>query len=302
MLTQHTRKKSKNSKTDADRLIYVLTDPEDSEIEEVSKATGINGAAIKSALDVNALSRIHFNDIISVYIDMPYLLKTKTVTRVKKTPIGIFIDNRNLVLVSRKQIPAIEKILVDDKEYDTRHSILLLKILNHNAMLYIDFLDKIDRDTERLESSMKRRVTNKEIFQLMDNQRSLTGISTSLKRLEHLLERMKEHEDYFESDELLKDTEIAVKQASEMAVIFDADLDSLMDAFGSVLSNNVNQIMKILTALTLIIAIPTMIAGIFGMNVRLPLAERTEAFWLIIGVSAIASAITGVIFYFKKML
>ncbi|MHB1453464.1 MAG: magnesium transporter CorA family protein [Saccharofermentanales bacterium] len=302
MLTLHTRKKNKDSKSDADRVIYVLTNPEDTEIEEVSKTTGINGTVIKSALDVNALSRIHFNDIISVYIDMPYLLKTKTVARVKKTPIGIFIDSRNMVLVSRKQIPAIEKILMDDKEFDTRHNILLLKILNHNAMLYIDFLDKIDRDTERLENSMKRRVTNKEIFQLMDYQRSLTGISTSLKRLEHLLDRMKEHEEYFESDELLKDTEIAVKQASEMAVIFDADLDSLMDAFGSVLSNNVNQIMKILTALTLIVAIPTMIAGIFGMNVRLPLAERSEAFWLIIGVSTIVAVVTGVIFYYKKML
>lgn len=302
MLTLHTKKTDKGSKTDSDRVIYVLTNPEDSEIEEVSRSSGINGSIIKSALDVNALSRIHFNDITSVYIDMPYLLKTKTNKRIRKTPVGIFFEKKNMVLVSKKPIPVMEKILADDKDYETLHHILLLKILNHNAMLYIDFLNQIDRDTERLENSMKRRVTNKEIFQLMDYQRSLTGISTSLKRLEHLMDRINENESYFEADELLRDTEIAVKQASEMAVIFDADLDSLMDAFGSVLSNNVNQIMKILTALTLIIAIPTMIAGLFGMNVRLPLAERVEAFWLIIGISTFASIITGIIFYYKKML
>jgi magnesium transporter len=136
----------------------------------------------------------------------------------------------------------------------------------------------------------------------MDYQRSLTAMNTSLKGLKRLLSHIKENEKLFESKDLMEDTIISIEQASEMADIFNSDLDALMDAFGSVLSNNVNQIMKILTSLTLIIAIPTMVAGIYGMNVKLPFADQSWAFSLIAGISLVTSLVTGIIFYRKNML
>jgi magnesium transporter len=193
--------------------------------------------------------------------------------------------------------------MMNDERTTAEHGdIIILEILYEIAVLYIKFLNQINDDTERLETSMKRKVNNDEIFQLMDYQRSLTAINTSLKGLKRLLTHIKENDKFFKSPDLMEDTVVAIEQASEMADIFNSDLDALMDAFGSVLSNNVNQIMKILTALTLIIAIPTMVAGIYGMNVKLPFAQQSWAFTLIVGISVVTSLVTGIIFYRKNML
>ena len=288
-----------NNKT---ATIYMFVHPTGAEVLQHNVAAGIPSGSLQSALDENTLTRIHFNHHTSVYFDTPYLHRSKSIRRVKKISAGIFYNDSDMVIVSSKQIPAIAKILADENGQTVDYNLLLLRILHHNAMSYIEFLQQIDHETERLENSMRRRVNNNELFQLMDNQRSLTGIATSLKGLEHLMDRIREHDPSFGSEELLEDTVVAVRQASEMAMLFDADLEALMDAFGSVLSNNVNQIMKILTALTLILAIPTMIAGLFGMNVRLPMADENNAFWIILGIATTLSVLLGVVFYKRRML
>lgn len=306
MLTTYPKKEDGSLPAGTEKRIYVLTAPTEDEIAEASEGCGMNSGMIRSALDDNALSRIHFNDQVAVYLSVPYLtrqkLKQKSIKRVRTFSAGLFFNRDNMIFISAQQADDAEKILTESAGSGTPNDILFLRILYQNALQYIHFLKQIDRDAERLENSLKRRVTNLELFQLMDYQRSLTGISTSLRGLDHIMCHIQENRNYFGSVELLEDTEVAVRQATEMAQIFDSDLDALMDAFGSVLSNNVNQIMKILTSLTLIIAIPTMIAGFFGMNVLLPLDTGKGAFWIIIGFSAAVSVLTGIIFYRKKML
>ncbi len=285
-----------------ERKVYVLTGPTDEEIDEAAGISGIGSVMIRSALDPDNLPRIHFNERVLAFLAVPIHRKTRSAGRVRTMPVGVFFSGASMILISAQQVPEIEKIVLEGYEKGVCYDTIFLQVLYRNALLYIHFLRHIDRETERLENSLRKKVTNKEIFQLMDYQRSLTEISTSLRSLEHIMGRIKENRSGFSSTEMLEDTEVAVRQATVMAEIFDSDLDALMDAFGSVLSNNVNQIMKILTALTLIISIPTMVAGFYGMNVRLPMASGTNAFWLICGVSAFLSLITGIYFYYKKML
>lgn len=281
---------------------YLLVAPDDKEFDKVAEKSKIEKALLLTALDQNALTRIHFNHITSVYVDLPHSINAAHDKKLRTTPIGFFYNDKCFVAVSKHNIPLISQMMNDERTAAEHGDIIILEILYEIAVLYIKFLNQINSDTEHLETSMKRKVNNDEIFQLMDYQRSLTAINTSLKGLKRLLTHIKEYDKFFKSPDLMDDTVVAIEQASEMADIFNSDLDALMDAFGSVLSNNVNQIMKILTSLTLIIAIPTMVAGIYGMNVKLPFGDQSWAFTLIVGISVLTSLVTGIIFYRKNML
>lgn len=291
------RKEFSNAK---ETRIY-LTDPSNEELLEISEKCGIDINNLKSSLDLNALARIYFNDITSMFVDIPFHTKSKQL-RIKTTPVGFFIKDNYFVAVSFRNLDIITEAFSDKKSQSISGAELLLYLLYKISLLYIENLTHIDKETERLENQMKKRVNNNGIFQLMEYQRSLTAMTTSLKGVNRLLARIKEKGFCSEQQELMEDVEVAAQQASEMADIFNADLDALMDGFGSVISNSVNEIMKILTSLTLIIAIPTLVAGIYGMNVSLPFEKDPFAFYYICGGCGIISLITGIVFYLKKML
>ncbi len=282
--------------------ISLLISPSEDEIIKASDLSAVGPDLIKGALDKNTLSRIHFNEITAAYFKIPYISGRGSAKRVHASPAGVFCKGEKMVVVLSRHFEEIEKAIASASNKETGTGDILCAILYATALIYIDRLEIIDRETEKLENSMKRKVNNSGIFELMDYQRSLTAISTALKGLDRIMKRMQENRSRFPDSELLDDTGVAVLQATGMAEIFSSDLDALMDAFGSVLSNNVNQIMKILTSLTLIVAIPTMIAGLYGMNVRLPIGSDPNAFWIISGAAALLSVITGIFFYFRKLL
>jgi len=102
-------------------------------------------------------------------------------------------------------------------------------------------------------------------------------------RLQHLIEIHEEDED------LLEDTLVEYKQAIEMVQMYSQILSGMMDAFASIISNNLNMVMKFLTSMTIIIAIPTMFASFWGMNVQVPMAEHTAGFWKVLGIALLAA-------------
>lgn len=283
-------------------VIFFLSEPSETEISEVSTECKIPEALLITSLEQNNLARIHFNDMTSVHFGIPHLSRENNGKRVRIVPCGVFVSDTWITVVVSKRYKAIEEVVsIVGSESEDLYGILL-RILFTVAMLYIDQLDVIDNETEKLEKGLKKRVNNKEIFQLMDYQRSLTAISTSLKGIDRIMKKITDNKERFRNHELLDDTNVAVLQAGGMAEIFSADLDALMDAFGSILSNNVNQIMKILTSLTLIVAIPTMIAGLYGMNLQLPLADQPQAFWIISGTAFLLAGVIGMVFHWRKML
>ncbi len=292
----------RSDNADEDLTISLLTSPSEEEMLKAADIGGFDISLFGTALEKNTLSRIHLNDTTAVFLKIPYTGRKSPAKRVQTSPAGIFYRNNRMVIIAERHFEGIETALSDSAKKGLSPDDTLLTIFYATAMIYIDSLDFIDNETEKLENNLKRKVNNSEIFQLMDYQRSLTAISTALKGIDRIMKKIRDNKERFSDTELLDDTSVAVLQATGMAEIFSADLDALMDAFGSVLSNNVNQVMKVLTALTLIVAIPTMIAGLYGMNVKLPIGSDPNAFWIISAAAALLSVVTGIIFYYRRFL
>jgi magnesium transporter len=154
---------------------------------------------------------------------------------------------------------------------------------------------------ERLHASMR----NEELIQLLNLEKSLVYFSTSLKSNEVVLEkilRFKPIRMFPDDEDLLEDVIIENKQAIEMANIYSNILSGMMDAFASIISNNLTIVMKFLASITIVLAIPTMIASFFGMNVGLPFAQNPMAFGIILIFSMVISALLALVLVKKNML
>ena len=280
-----------------------LIDPDKEELTELAAKLEVEKGVLLSALDENALSRIHFNKITALYVNIPFETMKANQSVYQTSPVGMFLIGENFVMISKQEYPLMDKIKNDEVFKELHGMDILLYSLYDISLTYLNFLKEFYEKIEILERQLRKNLSNNGIFQLMEYQRSLTDLTTSIGGIKRLLAKIDDKKFSFFEENLLEDAIVVAEQATEMAHIYSEDLDSLMDAFGSVISNNVNQVMKILTSLTLIIAIPTLVAGIYGMNVHnLPLAEQPYAFWAIMGGSVVFSVALGIVFYFKKML
>ena len=156
-----------------------------------------------------------------------------------------------------------------------------------------------------IEVELRRSMKNEELFEMMELEKSLIYFSTSLKSNEAVLERMlrtKILKMYEEDAELLEDVIIENKQAMEMSQIYLHILNGMTQAFASIISNNLNIVMKFLASVTIILAIPTMIASFYGMNVSdIPLSQGPFSFGIIFGISVLFSVGMGLMLWKKKM-
>ncbi len=167
----------------------------------------------------------------------------------------------------------------------------LLQILYRNSSKYLQYLRLIEKASNRLENSMKSSMRNKELLELMRLEKSLVYLSTSLRSNGVLLERLMRNpkiNNYPEDEELLEDVMIENRQAIEMAKLYSDILASTTDAFASIISNNQNNFMKVLTTVTIVMVIPQIIGSFMGMNVRLPISEDSPAsFWILVALSVL---------------
>ena len=156
-----------------------------------------------------------------------------------------------------------------------------------------------------IEHELHKSMKNKELIELFDLEKSLVYFTTSLRSNEMVLEKMLRLESikkYPEDRELLEDVIIENKQAIEMANIYSNILNGTMDAFASIISNNLNIVMKTLTSITIVMSVPTMIASFYGMNVEgMPLANMPHSFFIIISMSFIISVLIAIFMIKKKL-
>lgn len=156
-----------------------------------------------------------------------------------------------------------------------------------------------------MENELHLSMKNKELIQMLGLEKSLVYFSTSLKGNEIVLEkllRMDFVKDYPDDTELLEDVIIENKQAIEMSNIYRDILSGTMDAFASVISNNLNIVMKVLAAVTIILTIPSIIFGLWGSNVPVPFESSPYGFFAIIGIAALCTAVAVVVMVRKKWL
>ena len=273
--------------------------PSDQELLLIAKKTGVPLEFLRAALDEEETSRIDLEDNNMLFVvDIPFTEMEANSLTYDTYPLAIIHTEKEIITVCLKN----SKILTDFIEgkvksfFTFKRSRFILQVLYKISTYYLLYLRQIDKKSLMIERKLHKSMKNKELIQLLSLEKSLVYFSTSLKSNEITLEKMLKLEimqKYPEDKDVLEDVIIENKQAIEMANIYSNILSGTMDAFASVISNNLNIVMKFLASTTIVMSIPTMISGLFGMNVIVPWnADVTPfGFWYIIGLIGVVSVI-----------
>ena len=274
--------------------------PNDDEITEVCKKLKISEDFIRYALDNEEKARIDIEEddnTILFIVDIPTREKEGDSLIYTTMPIGvIFVRDDYLITVSIKENSIIQNMMKNNMKniVTYKKSRFLLQLLYENSSMYLNLLKKINKETEIAESILKNSMKNRALLKLLNLEKSLVYFTTSLKSNEVVMEktmRGKIIKLYEEDEDILEDAIIENKQAIEMAKIYSDILNGTMDAYASIISNNLNRVMKFLTSIIIILSIPTMIASFWGMNVPVPMQNNPYGFVILIGFSIIISVI-----------
>ena len=288
-----------------------MVSPSDDEIKTVCENIGIQEDFIRYALDSEEKARIDVEDddnTILFIIDTP-IIEIESGTKVYSTmPIGIiFVRDDYIITVSLNKNPILEDLVEKKIKYIVTYkkSRMLLQIFYSNSEMFLSLLKKLNKETEIAENVLKNSLKNKELLKLLSLEKGLVYFTTSLKSNEVVMEKTMRGnliKLYDEDEDILEDAIIENKQAIEMARIYRDILTGTMDAYASIISNNLNGVMKYLTSITIILAIPTMIASYWGMNVPVPLQENPFGFVLIVVFSILIGVIASLWLKKKGML
>ncbi len=281
-----------------------LVDPTTDEIERV-KAEGVPGDFLTYALDMDERARTEREDDGTqlIILRIPYYEGDKVDIPFVTIPLSIIITNAFIVTICRRQNDILTDFaggkvrgLATAKRYR-----FVLRLLFATANYYLSYLREINRRVEATEDKLQISMKNSEVLELLKYQKSLVYFTTALKGNELMVERLKRAQMFskFPDDEdLLEDVMIENQQAIEMVNISTSILNGLMDAFASIISNNLNVVMKFLASITIVLNIPTIITGFFGMNVDIPGAGHPTAYAAILASLLVISMI--VVFIFNK--
>ncbi|MGI6153530.1 MAG: magnesium transporter CorA family protein [Christensenellaceae bacterium] len=287
-----------------------LLDPTEEELTLVKNKLDIEDEFLRAALDEEESARIDAEgNQTLVLVDIPVVTPEQNSFLYTTVPLGIIIIEQNIVTVCLEETSIIEDFWNRNIKggFDTcKKTRFMLQMLYRTASKYLQYLRQIDKAQTQVESALHRSMRNRELIQMLRIEKSLVYFSTSLKSNEVILEKMLRFsiiKDYPDDKDLLEDVIIENRQAIEMGDIYRDIMSGTMDAFASVISNNLNIVMKLMTSITIILSVPTLIASLWGMNVKgLPFADHPMGFWIMIVVSIVASIVAAVWLWRKKML
>ena len=220
-------------------------------------------------------------------------------------PLGIILTDHYIVTICREENEVLEEMTRLKDLSTTKRNRFVLRLLFRIASRYLTHLRQITKSVDALEDKLQMSTRNKEVLELLKYQKSLTLFTTALKSHELMMKRLQQSQMFraFEEDEdLLEDVLTETQQAIEMTNISSNILSSMMDAFASIISNNLNSIMKFLASITIILSLPTLIASFYGMNVRLPLEEQPMAFLFVVLLAVVVTGLIGFVFWMRDWL
>jgi magnesium transporter len=281
-----------------------VVDPSPEEIEKLVN-WGMDMEYINYSLDQDEMARMERDeDYTFILLRIPIYQPDSDIPY-NTVPLGIMILGNKIITVCRYESD-IFKALVNGKyrllKTGKRYR-LTLYIFLETAARYLNLLRQINRSIERVEDQLQQSTQNRELLELLKYQKSLTYFATALRSNEVMMERVQRTQlfNYYEEDQdLLEDVLTENQQAIQMTSINAEILSSMMDAFASIISNNLNVVMKVLAALTIILNMPVIVASFYGMNVHLPGEDSPFAFLSIIGISIGLGALATFIFYKRK--
>lgn len=281
--------------------------PSEEEIQRISKRLNIPEDFIKDPLDDEERSRLEKEDnLLLIIVDFPYIIYDDAGFPLYETlPIGLIVTEECFITISLRETPILKDFVANKIKgfFTYKKTRFALQILFNISTYYLRYLKQINRKTDDIEKELHQSMKNEELYAFLALEKSLVYFTTSLKSNKIVLQkllRLNHLKMYEEDKDLLEDVIIENTQAIEMAETYHSILTSMMNTFASVISNNLNIVMKFLTSITIILSFPTIVASIYGMNVDLPFQNNPHAFVFVIMAAVLLSTITTVIFWKKK--
>ncbi|MGE5605947.1 MAG: magnesium transporter CorA family protein [Bacteroidota bacterium] len=301
-----------------------LINPPEAEITKVAATTGISHDLLRAALDAEERSRIEVDEgQLLILINVPISEGENGSLFYDTVPLAIIVVEHLVVTVCLKENPIVSEFEYGKNRsfYTFKKTRFVLQMLFKTATYFLRYLQQIDKKSGEIETKLHGSMRNEELIRLLNLQKSLVYFTTSLRANEIVMEKMLRLQlkspmvnvdpdtamttqilkMYPEDEELLEDVITENKQAIEMCQTYSNILTGTMDAFASIISNNLNIVMKFLTSITIILALPTMVASFFGMNVALPMQNSPHAFIFTIFLSLLLGAIGVVLLRRRNM-
>lgn len=287
-----------------------LVKPTDKEISDIAKLVNIEEHLLRYPLDIAEKAHIDFeDDAVLIVVDSPateYKKKKKYYTTL---PLGMILVRDDIfITISQVNITSVDQILNNSKPYlveTQKKSRFVFKILYNMAQDYIRYLTYINQDLENFENKMEKTMSNEELMNILNFEKTMIYFNASVKANQVVLEKLnrgKAIKLYEEDEDILEDTLIENRQAIEMIQTYSEILNGITDIFGTIVSNNLNNVMKFLTSITVIISLPTMISSFLGMNVDFPFRTDIIGFICVIVVSILITVLATLWLSKKKML
>ncbi|MCQ1363906.1 magnesium transporter CorA family protein [Staphylococcus aureus] len=286
-----------------------VVEPDREEIENLMEQYNIPEDFIRDPLDSEESSRIEYDEDTGyslIIIDLPIVNSTnRSVLSFVTIPLGIIIGNGIIVTVCDAENEFLENLPKRDINLKF-HSRFALEILTTIADHYNRNLRLLNKSRIRIEKELKNNITNKQLFKLMEVEKSLVYFLAALKGNDTIIKklfRLPAIKRFEEDEELLEDLIIENNQAIETTELHQRILESITTSYASLLSNDMNTIMKTLTLFTVLLTLPTLVFSFFGMNVPLPIDDHSYISWIIvIGISLILVVIVSIFLWRKQKL
>lgn len=282
-----------------------IVDPTLEERNWIEENAPLVAEYLSDSLDLDELSRVEKeDDYLLVVIRLPHFRGVEHDSPFTTIPLLIIQTETNIFTICKEENVIIQEFIRERiKGFSTaKKNKFLLQLMFKTAGKYLLHLRNINKIVERLEDELESSLRNREIFELLKYEKALIYYMTALQANGAMMERLRRLRIFaaFEEDEdLLEEVMIENQQAIQMTNITTRVLGQMMEAYSSVINNNMNNVMKTLTFVTICLAIPTLFASLYGMNVPLPFAETTTAFWFILTLSA--TLVLVVFFMFRRL-
>lgn len=287
-----------------------LVAPTHQELRQIVEVYGVPMEFLTAALDPDERARFESEDnVLLILLRIPLVNNEASeeneppyITR----PLGIVMTFSAIITVCTKENSIINDFIDSKvKNFNPEHKLrFILQIFYRTALKYLRFLKEIDAQTHLIEKELHEALKNKELMRLLSYEKSLVFFTTSLRSNQIMMERLKKISFFrmmIEEDrELLEDVIIDNTQAIEMANIYTNILSGLMDTFASIISNNLNNVMRSLTKITIVLMAPTLVASLYGMNVPLPFQTHPYAYTFVLSFCFVVALLVMVLFSFRN--
>ena len=285
-----------------------LVDPSTTELESVLTHTHVARDFLTDPLDVGDRPRFDYeDDVVLLIVHVPMMNppnddEVEAVTPYRTVPLGIILYNRSVITVCSAQTPVTTAFLDQIRRVcppsDTYR--FAFRLLWHAGVLFLRYINEVHARTGDLEDELHESISNEALLKLFQIEKMLVYFTTSLKADTIALARANTARQLSLSEDdrdYLEDAMVEYQQALETATIHANILNGTLDTFASLINNNLNNVMKYLTVATIFLAVPTLVASIYGMNLKtLPFMEHPHSFAIVMGFSALLAVLLGLVF------